>query len=323
MADIICLGEALIDFVAVEAEVSLEEANTFVKAAGGAPANVACAAARLGVRSAFVGKVGDDPFGRFLADTFAKAGADTSRMIFDKEHRTGLAFVALGPGMVPDFTFFRNPSADMTLTAEELDHDFLRSARAFHYGSITLISEPSRSATFAAIETAAQAGAMISYDPNLRPSLWESLEQARAGITEGLSFANILKLSTEELSFITGVDDLDAAAWGLLDANPRLRVIFATMGEKGCLFWAENGMGVVPGFKVEVVDTTGAGDGFAAAVLVELLRKGYSAANLSGVPRPALADICRFANAVGALSTTKKGAIAALPTRGEAEKLLK
>ncbi|MDO8587395.1 MAG: PfkB family carbohydrate kinase [Armatimonadota bacterium] len=322
MADIVALGEALIDFVAGEAEVSLMDAKTFVKAAGGAPANLACAAARLGISSALIAKVGDDPFGRFLERTFADAGTDTSRMVFDPNYHTTLAFVALLPGMVPDFTFYRNPSADLMLQASELDRDFLKAAKVFCYGSLSLISEPSRSATFAAIEAAREGRAIISYDPNLRPALWKDLDEARTGILQGMQHANILKLSTEELEFVTGEPDRDKACRVLFDGHRDLRLILATMGPDGCYFNNRSVSGRVPGFKVDVVDTTGAGDAFAAAALVEILLRGWRLSDLSQLPGEDLKDICRFANAVAALTTTKKGAIEALPTRADAHRLI-
>ena len=162
MPDVVCLGEALIDFIPLESGVSLMDVSGFRKAPGGAPANVAAGLAKLGRPSAFVGKVGDDAFGRFLERTFADSDVDTSRMLFDETARTGLAFVSLTAAGVPEFMFYRNPSADMLLAPEELDADFIRSAKAFHYGSITLISEPSRSATLAAIRHASEAGLLIS-----------------------------------------------------------------------------------------------------------------------------------------------------------------
>lgn len=322
MADIVALGEALIDFIAAEPEVALIDATTFVKAAGGATANLACAAAKLGVSSAVISKVGDDAFGRFLERSFSNAGADTSRMVFDPQYHTTLAFVALGPGMVPDFSFYRNPSADMMLQASDLDLDFIKAAKVFCYGSISLIHEPSRSATFAAIEAAKSGRAIISYDPNLRPALWSDLDTARRGILEGLHHANIVKLSTEELEFITGEKDLDAASRLLFESNHDLRLILATMGPDGCRFWNKAARGKAPGYKVNVVDTTGAGDCFAAAALVEILLRGWRLSDLAELPKDDLIDICRFANAAAALTTTTKGAIQSLPTKADAHRLI-
>jgi fructokinase len=322
MPDIVGLGEALIDFVAGEPEVSLMDATTFVKAAGGAPANLVCAAAKLGMSSAIICKVGEDPFGRFLERTFSAAGTDTSRMVFDREYHTTLAFVSLGPGMVPDFTFYRNPSADIMLQESELDRDFIKSAKVFCYGSLSLISEPCRSATFAAIEAAKEGHAIISYDPNLRPALWENLDVAREGILRGMQYANIVKLSTEELSFVTGEQDTHTAARVLFDGHHDLKLILATMGPDGCYFNNRAVHGKVPGFKVNTVDTTGAGDAFAAAALTEILLRGWRLSDLSQLPSEDLHDICRFANAVAALTTTKKGAIQALPSRDEAYRLI-
>jgi fructokinase len=323
MADIVGLGEALIDFVAGEPEVSLMDATTFIKAAGGAPANLACAAAKLGMSSAVISKVGDDPFGRFLERTFAAAGVDTSRMVFDPDYNTTLAFVSLGPGMVPDFTFYRSPSADVMLRESELDRDFIKSAKVFCYGSLSLISEPCRSATFAAIQAAKEGQAIISYDPNLRPALWKNLDEAKDGILQGTRYANIVKLSTEELAFVTGEQDTNTASKVLFDGHHDLKLILATMGPEGCYYNNRAVHGKVPGFKVSTVDTTGAGDAFAAAALTEILLRGWRLGDLSQLPSDDLRDVCRFANAVAALTTTKKGAIQALPTRDEAYQLIK
>jgi fructokinase len=273
MPDIITLGEALIDFVALEAGVSLIDAAEFAKAAGGAPANVACGAAGLGIDAAFIGKVGDDPFGHFLERTFREAGADTSRMIFSEEAKTGLAFVALGPGMVPDFTFYRNPSADMLLDEKEIDESFIESAKVFHYGSISLISDPSRTATRKAADIARNAGLVVSYDPNLRLSLWSGLKAAKVGMLDGLQHADMLKVSAEELEFLTEIADFERGASELLGRCENLALILVTMGGEGCFYMNREATGSVCGFTANVVDTTGAGDGFVAGVLSQIVTR--------------------------------------------------
>jgi fructokinase len=324
MVDVVTFGELLIDFVSTESGVSLVEAPAFVKAAGGAPANVAVGLARLGVSSGFMGKVGDDDFGHFLAQTLSGNGVDTSALLFSGEARTALAFVSLRGDGERDFMFYRHPSADMLIRPEEIDHDYIGSAKVFHYGSISLISEPSRSATLAAVEGAREHGLMISYDPNLRLALWPSAEAARQGMLAGWPFAHVAKVSREELAFLSGVlslpkggqSDLTTAAAQLW--HEQLRLLVITDGPDGCRYVTANAQGHVPGYRVEAVDTTGAGDGFVAGLLAGLL------ADESAWERvPDLEDTLRLANAVGALTTTQRGAIPALPTRNAVEVLMK
>lgn len=325
MPDVICLGEALIDFIPLESGVSLMDVSGFKKAPGGAPANVAAGLAKLGNSSAFVGKVGDDAFGRFLERTFADAGVDVSRMLYDASARTGLAFVSLSAAGVPEFMFYRNPSADMLLTAEELDGEFIRSARAFHYGSITLISEPSKSATEAAIHHASEAGLLISYDPNLRRPLWPSEAHAKREMLGAMVHPHVVKLSEEELAFLSDTSDqsdLSDLSERLLDAYPNLKLVAVTLGAEGCYFRTAKAEGAVPSFKVEVVDTTGAGDGFVAGMLSRLLDLVPGSEEIEALKAEDLHGVFRFANAVAGLTTTKRGAITALPSRPEVEEML-
>jgi fructokinase len=333
MADVVCLGEALIDFVATESGVSVGESAGFVRAPGGAPANVAVGVARLGRSSAFLGKVGSDPFGRFLAETFREAGVDTGGMVFSPEYRTGLAFVSLAANGERDFCFFRNPSADMTYHPKELDTARLSSAKIFHYGSITLIDEPARSSTLAAIQKARASGSLISYDPNLRPPLWQSLDTARKIILETLLFADIVKVSEEELGFLflnhapdvpLTYDERDSCIAAFHENYGTVELLMVTRGDKGCMWSTARGLcGTLSGFSVTSVDTTGAGDGFVAAVMVQLLeRNATSAKSLLELSAEDWKDVFRFANAVGALTTTRKGAIPALPTQAEVSEFL-
>lgn len=302
---IVCMGEVLIDFVALESGVTVGEASGFVKAPGGAPANVCVAAARLGMPAAFLGQVGDDPFGHHLADVLRREGIDVRGLLFSREARTMLAFVSLGADGERSFSFYRNPSADMLLRPEEVVYDVIDDKRIFHYGSITMIDEPSRSALVAALEYARDHDLIISYDPNLRLNLWPDAETARAGMIAGLDYATVLKVSEEELEFITGGDDV-TPLW-----RDGMKLIVVTRGAAGSSAFTRSARADAPGFAVTSVDTTGAGDGFVAGMLAGVLE--YGAENAEKLP-----DMLRFANAVGAITTTKKGAIPALPTRAEA-----
>ena len=304
-----CLGEALIDFVADEAGCDLIDCPGFRKAAGGAVANVSVGLARLGVSTAFLGKVGDDAFGRFLERTLRQAGVDTRGMVFDQKHRTGLAFVSLTAEGERDFAFFRNPSADMLHCAEEVPDSLLLGARVFHFGSITLIQEPSRTATLDALARAKDQGAIISFDPNLRPPLWPNLAEAREQILEALPSADVVKVSEEEAEFLFGPGNLAVQASRLHDQGALLVAI--TQGAGGSYLSALDRHAEIAPYKVEAVDTTGAGDAFVAALLKGVLNENLLDAGAH------LPELGRYANAAGALACLKKGAIPALPTSDE------
>ncbi len=314
MLDVIACGELLIDFVSTASGVTLAEAPAFKKAAGGAPANVAVGVARLGYRAGFMGQVGDDDFGHFLAATLAEAGVDVAGLRFSAEARTALAFVSLRADGERSFMFYRHPSADMLWRPEDVDANYAAQTRIFHYGSISLIGEPSRSATFAALDHARRGGALISYDPNLRLALWPSAEDARAGMLAGWGHADLVKVSAEELEFLTGETDMAAAARQLW--HDRLKLLTVTRGAAGAAYFLADAYGEVPGFKVEAVDTTGAGDGFVAGLLAGLLDGGLR------FERTVVEAALRLGNAVGALTTTQRGAIPALPTRAAVEAFL-
>jgi fructokinase len=311
---VLALGELLIDFVPEQRGVTLAEARTFLKAPGGAPANVAVGVARLGVASGFVGKVGDDPFGRHLAEVLRDAGVDVSQVRFDGAARTALAFVSLTEEGERDFMFYRHPSADMLHRPDEIDDDAVRAASILHVGSISLIGESSARATRHAVRVARDAGVTVSYDPNLRLPLWPSEEAAAAAIRSLMPHADVVKVSDEEVRFLTGADDVAAArtlwhdGWSLL---------LVTRGESGVDYLLPDGDGSVPGFEVEIHDTTGAGDAFTAAVLAALAR----APDLPR-DRAALEAALRRANAFAALTTTRPGAIPAMPTLERLEAFL-
>lgn len=313
MADVVSMGELLIDFVALETGVSVGEASGFVKAAGGAPANVAAAVNKLGMTSAFIGQVGDDPFGNYLATTLKEAGVDVSGLKFTDKANTALAFVALGEGGERSFSFYRNPSADMLMTPEDVDFSIIDAGKAFHFGSVTMISEPSRSATLAAAKHAAEAGKWVSYDPNLRRALWSSEDAAREGMMAGFDYATSVKISEEELDFLANGDVYQL--W-----KQYTRLIVVTHGGRGATAYTLGGFLTVEGQGVDAVDTTGAGDAFTGGLLVKLLNTPNLDELLDDASQ--LGDILHFANTVGALTTTQKGAIPSLPTLEQVEALV-
>jgi len=311
--DVVCLGELLIDFVSTEKGISLAESPGFVKKPGGAPANVAVGLAKQGLRSGFVGKVGADPFGAFLRGSIEQYGVDCSHLATDAEARTTLAFVSLRPDGSPDFVFYRNPGADMRLCPADIDEPWHREARACHFGSISLSDPDPKAATLKALDIARDSGQLISYDPNYRPALWDTPEHARAEILAGFDHPHVAKVSEEEWAFITGTSDFEEGAKPLLDRGVKLLVV--SCGADGC--WVTNGREseALPGYAVEVAETTGAGDGFVAAVLAELLSDVETPDEIDRLPIDRIAEICDFANACGALTATQVGAIPALPTR--------
>jgi fructokinase len=313
--EVITCGELLIDFVATEVGVTLAQASLFQKAPGGAPANVAVGLARLGHRVGFLGQVGDDEFGHFLVDTLQSNGIDVSSMRFSSEARTALAFVSLLSQGERDFMFYRHPSADMLWRCEDVDPAYVGGTRIFHYGSLSLIHETSREATFTALTYARRNGAVISYDPNLRLPLWASAEAAKAGIFEGWQYAEIIKVSEEELRFLcAGELTLEQAARSLW--HEHLRLLVVTQGKDGCTYFTPDFSGHLPGFVVEPKDTTGAGDGFVAGMLSGLLT-----ADLTW-EKEVIEHALSIGNAVGALSTTKVGAISSMPTWEDVQLLL-
>lgn len=313
MADVVSMGELLIDFVALEEGVSVGEASGFVKAAGGAPANVAVAVQKLGLTSAFIGQVGRDPFGEYLAGVLQKEGVDTTGLKFTDQANTALAFVALGDGGERSFSFYRKPSADMLMTPADVDFSLIDAAKAFHFGSVSMISEPSRSATLAAAKHAAEAGKWVSYDPNLRLALWPSEEAARDGMMAGFEYATSVKISESELEFLAQGDVYQL--W-----KPYTRLIVVTHGGRGATAYTLDGFLHIEGQGVTAVDTTGAGDAFTGGLLYKLLTTPNLddlLANIAG-----FGDVLHFANTVGALTTTSKGAIPSLPTLEQVEALV-
>jgi len=316
MLEAVCLGELLVDFVSVDRDVPLAQLPGFLGAAGGAPANVAVGLARLGLRAGFMGKVGDDPFGDHLRQVLEAEGVDTTFLRTAAGVRTTLAFIASRSDGRKDICFYRNPGADMLLTAEEVNADCLRSARLFHFGSVSLSRSPAREATLHAARLARQAGLLVSYDPNWRPSLWSDHREARGLIWEAMSLATVVHCAQEEWEFLTGTDDLEQGAARIRQCGVTLVVV--TQGEAGCYWDDGQSRGQVPGFRVEVVDPLGAGDAFVAAMLSRVLGEALPLS----LPEERLRDLLTYANAAGALTCARRGVIPALPTAQRIEGFL-
>ncbi len=315
--DLVCLGEMLIDMFPAETGRRLAEVSAFLPNPGGAPANVAVAAARLGASSAFIGKVGEDAFGRLLIETLEQEGVVTRGMRVDKGARTTMAFIAKPDAHTAEYVFYRNPGADMLLRVDELDRELLAGTRVFHFGSISLIHEPSRGATRAALDLARAAGALISFDVNYRPSLWPDEAEALRLIKETLPLADLVKVNEAELALLSGTSELEAGSATLLAQGPQLVVV--TLGAEGSYFRSAAGMGRARPFVVETVDAVGCGDAFTAGLLCQLLWQQDWRGALTA---PLLGPMLRYANAVGALTALRPGVIPALPTAVEVEEFL-
>lgn len=312
---VICLGEVLTDFVALDVTLPLQRATNFQRAAGGAPANVAVGLARLGVSVAFIGKVGGDAFGRSLRETLAAEGVDERGLVQAPAAQTALAFVGSDGHGGREFVFYHHGMADTLLHADEVDRDLIANASIFHFGSVTLAAEPSRTATIAAARWAHERGCLVSYDPNVRLEVWDSPRQALDSILEILGVVDVVKVSADELAFLTGTSDASAACRVLLERGPTAAIV--TLGGGGCYYQTVNSSGQVRGIPVDAVDSLGAGDAFMAGLLACL-----SAHPAALADDDQLVPALHFANAVGAITTTRFGAIPALPTRAEVESLL-
>lgn len=309
MIDIVCLGEVLIDLFPAEIGRPLAAVTAFYPVPGGAPANVAVAAARLGARSAFIGKVGDDAFGHFLAETLAQQGVETRGMRFDKEARTGLNFHAQVDEDTATHLFYRNPGADMRLLPAELELSLLQEARAFDFGTLSLMDQPVKSATIEALHIARAANALIAFDVNYRPSLWTDPSAARQLIETLLPSVDVLKINADELVLITGSTNLEEGSARLLAMGLQLCVI--TLGPRGSFYRCAAASGLVPGFTVKAMDATGSGDSFTATLLIQLVtgNEGWR----TQLEPARLQAILRRANAAGALTALKQGVLSALP----------
>lgn len=307
MYEITALGESLIDFTpsgTSEAGMRIFEQNP-----GGAPANALAVFAKFGEKVAFIGKVGNDMHGLFLKETMEKAGIDTKGMIISDKVFTTLAFVSLNEQGEREFSFARKPGADTCLMEQEVNVDIIKDSKILHIGSLSLTDEPCRSATFYALQQAKDAGKIISYDPNYRALLWESVESAIAGMRSPLDYVDVMKISDEETKLLTDIEDPEGAAKALLAKGVSLLAV--TLGKDGAYVCTKEGGAVVPGFESKVVDTTGAGDSFWGGFLYQLAKSGKRPEEVTLEEAKTFA---RFGNAVASLCVEKRGGIPAMPT---------
>ena len=314
--DVVALGELLVDFT--ESGVSPQGNPLFEANPGGAPCNVLAMLQKLGKRTAFIGKVGDDAFGASLRKTCQEAGICMDALTVDQAHHTTLAFVQTAANGDRSFSFARNPGADQMLTVEDIPADLIAESRIFHFGTLSLTHEPARAATCRAVEIAKAGGAIISFDPNLRPPLWDSPEEAKREIEWGLSQSDVVKIADNELAFMTGETDFDRGAAILRKDFPNIRLLNVTAGADGSYSYYQTHRVYQPSFRLGgTIETTGAGDTFCACVLNFVLEHGLEALTESD-----LREMLRYANAAAYLVTTKKGAIRSMPAPSDVDAIL-
>ena len=318
MKKVIAIGEALIDFIPHEKGRALNDVENFLRVPGGAPLNVAAAVAKLGGKSQMLTKLGQDGFGDAILNEVKPLGVDVSRISRTNEANTALAFVSLREDGERDFSFYRNPSADMLLSAEEICVEDFNEKDILHFCSVSLIDAPIKEAHRRAIEIAKEKGCLISFDPNVRLPLWKNPEDCRKAILEFLPLSNIVKISDEELEFITGIKDEKEALDFLLTGD--VKVIIYTKGTNGAEFITKERVIFSPSFKVSAQDTTGAGDSFIGSLLYQVAEGEYSLEQLVDLSEEKVQEILTFSNATAALTVCKKGAIGALPLKEEKKK---
>ena len=312
--DVIALGELLIDFTM---NGQSEQGNNMFEAfPGGAPCNVLALLNKMGKKTAFIGKVGKDQFGALLRDTITEAGIDASNLMVDENVNTTLAFVHTFPDGDREFSFYRNPGADMMLTADEVNPEVVKDTKVFHFGTLSMTHEGVREATKKAVETAKANGCLVSFDPNLRPPLWSSLDLAKEQMEYGFGKCDILKISDNEIQFVSGKEDYDEGI-AYLQETYNIPLILLTMGKDGSRAYYKDMRVERPGFSVKAIETTGAGDTFCGSSLNYLVDHDFE--NLT---EEQLGEMLTFANAAAALVTTKKGAIKAMPVKEEVLELI-
>lgn len=317
MYDVAALGELLIDFTCLSTDA--DGYPTMAAHPGGAPANYLAALTKFGAKTAMIGKVGNDAFGRLLIKTLKGAGIDTRGMLVSDDVFTTLAFVTLDDSGGREFSFARKPGADTQLRFDEIDLSVIDASKVLHFGTLSMTNEPARDATYKAVEYAAGHGKLISFDPNLRKPLWDDLDEAKRQMLWGLRHADVVKISDEETEFLFGIAPEEAAKH-IIDGFG-VRLVYVTCGAEGCFYRTKTASGFVKALSgIAVKDTTGAGDIFGGSAMYGLLRAG-------GVPEKLtteeLENIVSFACASAGLSTTKAGGISSVPELGEVEAAMK
>lgn len=307
MIDVVAFGELLIDFTCVSTDA--DGYPTMAAHPGGAPANFLAALTKFGAKTALLGKVGTDAFGKLLTSTLEKAGIETKGLIMAEDVFTTLAFVTLDEHGDREFSFSRKPGADTCITYDELDLSLIDEAKVFHFGTLSLTDEPARSATYQAVAYARNKGKLITYDPNLRKPLWKDLEEAKRQLLWGLRQSDVVKISDEEVQFLFGLEPCEGAKYIL--ENYGVKLVFVTCGAEGCFFKNAQAEGMVPGLRgIKVVDTTGAGDIFGGSAVWKLLQLGQNPESLNEAQ---LREVVSFACTSAGLSTTKHGGISSVP----------
>ena len=313
--DVVALGELLIDFT--ENGTSGQGNPIYEANPGGAPCNVLSMLTKLGRKTAFIGKVGRDIFGNRLKTTLEGVGIDTSNLVMDEEVRTTLAFVETFPDGDRDFSFYRNPGADMMLREDEVNKGMLNDTKLFHFGTLSMTHEEVRNATKKAIAAAKEADAIISFDPNLREPLWKSLDDARKQVAYGLSKCDILKISDNEIQWFTGEKDYDAGIRSLKEQY-NIPLIILSMGKDGSrAYYKDLCVEAAPFLQEKTIETTGAGDTFGACCLHYVLKYG-----LDHLDEEKLGEMLTFANAAASIITTRKGALRVMPEEKEVKEFL-
>ncbi len=313
--DVVALGELLIDFT--ENGTSVQGNPVYEANPGGAPCNVLSMLNKVGKRTAFIGKVGQDIFGKRLKAVLEETGIDVSNLIMDADVRTTLAFVETFADGDRDFSFYRNPGADMMLREEELDTDLLKNTRIFHFGTLSMTHEEVRNATKTAIRVAKESGALVSFDPNLREPLWKSLDEAKEQVAYGLSQCDILKISDNEIRWFTGEEDFDAGI-ARLRSQYNIPLIMLSMGKDGSrAYYKDLRVEAAPFLQENTIETTGAGDTFGGCCLYHVLEYG-----IDGFNEEKLGRMLTFANAAASIITTRKGALRVMPDAAEVERLM-
>ena len=306
MYDVVAMGELLIDFTCVSKDG--EGYPTMAAHPGGAPANFLAALAKFGTSAALLGKVGNDAFGKLLVGTLEQAGIGTSGIIMTDDVFTTLAFVTLDETGNREFSFSRKPGADTCLRYDELNMELIDNAKVFHFGTLSLTDEPARTTTYKAVEYAKAAGKLITYDPNLRKPLWKDLEEAKKQLIWGMTKADVVKISDEEVEFLWGLGVEEGADYIL--KNFDVKLVFVTCGADGCYFKNAVASGNVPSLSgIKVVDTTGAGDIFGGSAVYKLLQTGKAPETLNA---DELREVVTFACTSAGLSTTKPGGISSV-----------